>query len=304
MFSLDLPWSTSALLSSLNRETIAEGVEEDDDDDEEEEEEGVSVERTAFNPFGLINNFLQNEEGVFRLSRFLDDALHHFLLKLTKQRRLVSGLTASPSSTTPSLESNMIAPTTVFAFPEEEEKEEEEREDEDEGVLDLQLLLLLPPPRPTLFLSRALSGDSSLRSREYCLFVSRVSLPDERRLCDGRMPLSSRTASGHEPVGPPALAALPFSSKLVPSMRLESSVTGVLLCERSWSTSAVLGCSVWSSGIGERKDDIASAWLGRTGQRSCSISYSAFNSKKQQSAHVRQKYLHFMKNLFRKVREF
>lgn len=46
MFSLDLPWSTNALLSSLNRETIAEEEEVEDDVDEEE---GVSVERTAFN---------------------------------------------------------------------------------------------------------------------------------------------------------------------------------------------------------------------------------------------------------------
>lgn len=148
----------------------------------------------------------------------------------------------------------MITPTTVFAFP------EEERDDEAEGVLDLQLLLL---PRPSLSLCRslslALSGDSSLRSREYCLFVSRVSLSDERRLCEGRVPLS-RMASGPKPIAPPVLitpltvaAPLPFSSKLVPRMRLESSVTGVLLCERSWSTSAMLGCSVWLSWAWERK---------------------------------------------------
>lgn len=168
-----------------------------------------------------------------------------YLKKLTKQRRLVSGLTASPSSEIPSLESSMIGPT-VFAFV------EEESDADAEGVLDLQLL---PPPRPSLSLCRslslALSGDSSLRSREYCLFVSRVSLSDERRLCEGRVPLS-RTASGPKPIPPPVLpppltdaAVVPFSSKLVSRMRLESSVTGVLLCERSWSTSAMLGCRVW-----------------------------------------------------------
>lgn len=157
-----------------------------------------------------------------------------YLKKLTKQRRLVSGLTASLSSETPSLASNMIGPPTVFAL------DEEERDDEAEGVLDRQLLLL---PLPSLSLCRsrslALSGDSSLRSREYCLFVSRVSLSDERRLCEGRVPLS-RTASGHKPITPPALlppmtdaAPAPLSSKLVSRMRLESSVTGVLLCERS-----------------------------------------------------------------------
>lgn len=169
-----------------------------------------------------------------------------YLKKLTKQRRLVSGLTASPSSETPSPESNMIGPTTVFAFV------EEEKDDDAEGVLDLQLLL---PPRPSLSLCRslslALSGDSSRRSREYCLFVSRVSLSDERRLCEGRVPLR-RTASGPRPSAAPALppppteaAPVPFSSKLVSRMRLESSVTGVLLCDRSWSTSAMLGCNVW-----------------------------------------------------------
>lgn len=170
-----------------------------------------------------------------------------YLKKLTRQRRLVSGLTASPSSVTPSLESNMIGPTTVFAFA------EQERDDEAQGVSALQLL----PPRPSLSLclslSLALSGDSSLRSREYCLFVSRVSLSDERRLCEGRVPLSRRT-SGPKAIPPPAAALpppstvaapVPFSSKLVSRMRLESSVTGVLLCERSWSTSIMLGCSVW-----------------------------------------------------------
>lgn len=168
-----------------------------------------------------------------------------YLKKLTRQRRLVSGLTASPSSEMPSLESNMIGPTTVFALA------VEDRDDEAEGVLDLQLLLF---PRPSLSLCRSLSltlsGDSSLRSREYCLFVSRVSLSDERRLCDGRVPLS-RTPSGPRAIPPPALpppttdaAPGPFSSKLVSRMRLESSVTGVLLCERSWSTSTMLGCSV------------------------------------------------------------
>lgn len=202
--------------------------------------------------YWLTSNSL-NRPCVIMMNSFANISNYHdlYLKKLTKQRRLVSGLTASPSSETPSLESNMMAPTTVFAFPEEEEQE---RDDEAEGVLDLQLLL---PPRPSLSLCRslslALSGDSSLRSREYCLFVSRVSLSDERRLCDGRVPLS-RTASGPKPVAPPALpppptdaAPLPFSSKLVSRMRLESSVTGVLLCERSWSTSAMLGCSVWLS---------------------------------------------------------
>lgn len=179
-----------------------------------------------------------------------------YLKKLTKQRRLVSRLTTSPSSETPSLESNMIGPTTVFAFA------EQERDDEAEGVLDLQLLL---PPRPSLFLCRslslALSGDSSLRSREYCLFVSRVSLSDERRLCEGRVPLS-RMASGPKAIPPPALpppttvaVPVPFSSKLVSRMRLESSVTGVLLCERSWSTSTMLGCSIW---LGEEAHDMIS----------------------------------------------
>jgi len=148
----------------------------------------------------------------------------------------------------------MLTPTTVFAFPAEEEVEEEEWHDEAEGVLDLQLLLLLLlPPRPSLSLclslSLALSGDSSLRSREYCLFVSRFSLSDERRLCEDRFPLS-RTASGPAPppaaaaaaaAAPPNAAADPFSSKLVPRMRLESSVTGVLLCERSCSVSTMLG---------------------------------------------------------------
>lgn len=130
----------------------------------------------------------------------------------------------------------MMGPIIVLAF------DEQERDDEAEGVLDLQLLLL---PRPSLFLCRslslALSGDSSLRSSEYCLFVSRVSLSDERRLCEGRMPLSS-TGSGAEPTPPPAPALspptaavvpVPLSSKLVSRIRLESSVTGVLLWERS-----------------------------------------------------------------------
>lgn len=128
----------------------------------------------------------------------------------------------------------MMGPIIVLAFA------EQERDDEAEGVLDLQLLLL---PRPSLFLCRsrslALSGDSSRRSREYCLFVSRVSLSDERRLCEGRMPLSS-TGSGAEMIPPPALSppavtavAVPLSSKLVSRIRLESSVTGVLLWERS-----------------------------------------------------------------------
>lgn len=129
----------------------------------------------------------------------------------------------------------MMGPIIVLAFA------EQERDEEAEGVLDLQLLLL---PRPSLFLCRslslALSGDSSLRSREYCLFVSRVSLSDERRLCEGRMPLSS-TGSGGEPTPPPAALSpptatavpAPLSSKLVSRIRLESSVTGVLLWERS-----------------------------------------------------------------------
>lgn len=128
----------------------------------------------------------------------------------------------------------MMGPMIVLAFA------EQERDDEAEGVLDLQLLLV---PRPSLFLCRslslALSGDSSLRSSEYCLLVSRVSLSDERRLCEGRMPLSS-TGSGAETIPPPALSPptetvvpVPFSSKLVSRIRLESSVTGVLLWERS-----------------------------------------------------------------------
>lgn len=148
-----------------------------------------------------------------------------YLKKLTKQRRLVSGLTASPSS--PSLGSSTIGPTIALAAA------EKDSDDEAHGVLDLQLL---PPPRPSLSrcrsLSLALSGDSSLLSREYCLFVSRVSLSEERRLCEGRAPLS-RTTSGAGAVAPPALApwatALPLSSKLVSRMRLDSSVTGVLL---------------------------------------------------------------------------
>lgn len=178
--------------------------------------------------------------------------MDYYLKKLTKQRRLVSGLTASPSSKMPSLESSMIGPT-VFALA------EEAKDDEAEGVLDRQLLL---PLRASLSLcrslSRALSGDSSLRSREYCLFVSRVSLSDERRLCEGRVPLS-RTASGPKPIPPPALPTpltdVPLSSKLVSRMRLESSVTGVLLCERSWSTSTMLGCSVWFSWAWKRKQN-------------------------------------------------
>lgn len=127
----------------------------------------------------------------------------------------------------------MMGPIIVLAFA------EQERDDEAEGVLDLQLLLF---PRPSLFLCRslslALSGDSSLRSSEYCLFVSRVSLSDERRLCEGRTPLSS-TGSGAEPTPPPpalspaAVVPVPLSSKLVSRIRLESSVTGVLLWERS-----------------------------------------------------------------------
>lgn len=147
-----------------------------------------------------------------------------YLKKLTKQRRLVSGLTASPSS--PSLGSSTIGPTVALAA-------EKDSEDDADGVLDLQLL---PPPRPSLSrcrsLSLALSGDSSLLSREYCLFVSRVSLSEERRLCEGRAPLS-RMTSGAGAAPPPALApwaaALPLSSKLVSRMRLDSSVTGVLL---------------------------------------------------------------------------
>lgn len=142
-------------------------------------------------------------------------SIRTYLKKLTRQRRLVSGLTASPSS--PSLGSSTIGPTIILA----------------EGVLDLQ-----PPSRPSLSrgrsLSLALSGDSSLLSREYCLFVSRVSLSEERRLCEGRLPFS-RMSSGPEADPPATLAppstgaADPFSSKLASRMRLDSSVTGVLL---------------------------------------------------------------------------
>lgn len=190
----------------------------------------------------MLHTMLQNQDNPPHNS--VNKCYDLYLKKLTKQRRLVSGLTASPSSETPSLESSMIGPT-VFAFV------EEEKDADAEGVLDLQLL---PLPRPSLSLCRSLSlarsGDSSRRSREYCLFVSRVSLSDERRLCDGRVPLN-RTASGPKAIPPPVLpppltdaAAAPFSSKLVSRMRLESSVTGVLLCERSWSTSAMLRCIV------------------------------------------------------------
>lgn len=134
----------------------------------------------------------------------------------------------------------MIGPTTVFAFA------EEERDDEANGVLDLQVLL---PPWPSLSLCRSLSldlsGDSSLRSKEYCRFVSLVSFSEERRLCDGRFPFS-RKASGPKPIPPPPAdaALVPLSSKLVSRMRLESSVTGVILREQSWSKSAMAGCSV------------------------------------------------------------
>lgn len=165
-----------------------------------------------------------------------------YLKKLTKQRRLVSGLTASPSS--PSLGSKTMGATITLACV------ERESDADATGVFDLQLL---PPPRPSRSrcrsLSLALSGDSSLLSREYCLFVSRVSLSEERRLCDGRVPLS-RTTSGAEPAPPATLvpsasvAADPLSSKLVSRMRLDSSVTGVLLSERSCSVSRIPGCRV------------------------------------------------------------
>lgn len=67
-----------------------------------------------------------------------------YLKKFTKQRRFVSGLTASPSSEPPSLESNMMGPMIVLAFAEHESDAEDA-----EGVLERQLLLL---PRPSLFL--------------------------------------------------------------------------------------------------------------------------------------------------------
>lgn len=185
----------------------------------------------------------------------LDLPAEIYLKKFTRQRRFVSGLTASPSSEPASADSRAIGPDTVCDLAEEESAEDAE------GVLDLQLLLP-PPPRHSRSLGRSLavlSGDSSLRSREYCLFVSRVSLSDERRLCEGRV---GKTTSGPEPTPPPALlhpvaepGANPFSSKVVSRMRLESSVTGVLLCERSWSASATLGCSAWLTWAPEPKQN-------------------------------------------------